>query len=83
MPRRKKKFMLLRGYSGKFIVVGREWYDSVGIPKQRGDRKRWWIVAQSDDHTMLHTMAKLTDRYLNIEVNHTYEERERVTNVRS
>jgi len=68
--RRKKKYMLLRSIFGTFIVVGREWYDSVGIPKQRGDRKRWWIVAQSDDQVMLQKMAGLTGKHLNMKVNH-------------
>jgi len=84
MPRRKKKFMLLRSIFGTFIVVGREWYDSVGIPKQRGDRKRWWIVAQSDDQVMLQKMAGLTGKHLNMKVNHTHEdEKGNITNVRS
>jgi hypothetical protein len=70
MPRRKKKWMLLRGYSGHFIVVERRWYDYVGIARQRGDRKRWWIVAESDDHGAMQAMAGLTDNYLKMEVNH-------------
>lgn len=70
MPRRKKTWMLLRGYSGRFIVVGREWYDFTGIAKLRGDRKQWWIVAQSDDHGAMQAMASLTDKYLKMEVNH-------------
>jgi len=70
MPRRKKKYMLLRGYSGRFIVVERWWYDYVGIAKLRGDRKQWWIVAESDDQVMLQKMASLTDNYLKMEVNH-------------
>ena len=74
MLRRKKKFMLLRGYSGRFIVVEREWYDHKGIAKQRGDRKQWWIVAQSDDHGAMSAMAGLTGKHLKMEVNHTYEE---------
>lgn len=84
MPRRKKKFMLLRSVSGNIIVVERRWYDYVGIAKKRGNSKAWWIVAQSDDHAMLHAMAKLTDRYLNMKVNHTREdEKGNITNVRS
>jgi hypothetical protein len=70
MPRRKKKYMLLRGYSGRFIVVGREWYDHKGIAKQRGDRKQWWIVAQSDDLGAMQAMASLTDKYIKMEVYH-------------
>ncbi len=70
MPRRKKTWMLLRGYSGRFIVAGREWYDDKGIAKQRGDRKQWWIVAQSDDLGAMQAMAGLTDNYLKMEVYH-------------
>jgi hypothetical protein len=70
MPRRKKKWMLLRGYSGRFIVVERKWYDYVGIAKLRGDRKQWWIVAQSDDHGAMSAMAGLTGKYMKMEVNH-------------
>ena len=70
MPRRKKKFMLLRGRNGHFIVVERRWYDYTDIAKARGDRKRWWIVAESDDHGAMQAMASLTDRYLKMEVNH-------------
>ena len=70
MPRRKKKFMLLRGKSGSFIVVERRWYDYVGIARQRGDRKRWWIVAESDDHGAMQAMAGLTDNYLKMKVYH-------------
>ena len=73
MPRRKKKYMLLRGYSGRFIVAGREWYDHKGIAKQRGDRKQWWIVAQSDDLGAMQAMASLTDKYIKMEVNHATE----------
>jgi hypothetical protein len=70
MPRRKKKFMLLRGYSGRFVVVERRWYDYVGIAKLRGDRKQWWIVAQSDDLGAMQAMASLTDKYIKMEVYH-------------
>ena len=70
MPRRKKKFMLLRGYSGRFVVVERRWYDYVGIAKLRGDRKQWWIVAESDDHGAMSAMAELTGKHLKMEVNH-------------
>ena len=83
MPRRKKKFMLLRGYSGRFVVVERRWYDYTGIAKLRGDRKQWWIVAQSDDPVMLEKMAGLTGKHLKMFVNHTHEENGEVTNVRS
>ena len=73
MPRRKKKFMLLRSSHGSFIVVERRWYDYTGIARQRGDRKRWWIVAESDDHGAMQAMASLTDKYLKMEVNHATE----------
>ena len=83
MPRRKKKYMLLRGYSGRFIVVEREWYDRKGIAKQRGDRKQWWIVTQSDDLGAMSAMAGLTGKYMKMEVNHTHEdEKGNITNVR-
>lgn len=85
MPRRKKKWMLLRGRNGHFIVVERRWYDYTGIAKARGFRKSWWIVAESDDHGAMQAMASLTDKYLKMEVNHETEiiTTERVTNVRS
>ena len=73
MPRRKKKWMLLRGRNGHFIVVERRWYDYTGIAKARGFRKSWWIVAESDDHGAMQAMASLTDRYLKMEVNHVEE----------
>ena len=71
MPRRKKKWMLLRGHAGAFIVVERRWYDYTGIARQRGDRKRWWIVAESDDYTMLKNMAVLSGKSTEIRVNYT------------
>ena len=70
MPRRKKTWMLLRSYSGNFIVVERRWYDYIGIGKIRGDSKAWWIVAESDDHGAMQAMAGLTGHYLKREVNH-------------
>ncbi len=70
MPRRKKKWMLLRGKLGYFIVVERRWYDYVGIAKKRGGEKTWWIVAQSDDHGAMQAMASLTDKHIKMEVNH-------------
>ena len=70
MPRRKKTYMLLRSIFGSFIVVERRWYDYTDIAKARGDRKRWWIVAESDDHGAMQAMASMTDRYLKMEVNH-------------
>lgn len=68
MPRRKKKFMLLRGFSGNFIVVRRSWYDSMGMAKQRG--RVWAIAAQHDDQSVLIHMAKLTDKLVAIKINH-------------
>jgi hypothetical protein len=62
MPRRKKKYMLLRGKFGSFIVVERRWYDFTGIAKKRGRNQTWVIAAQSDDHAMLQAMAKLTEK---------------------
>lgn len=73
MPRRKKKWMLLRGKYGDFIVVERRWYDYTGIAKERGNNKSWWIVAESDDHGAMQAMASLTDKYLKMEVNHVEE----------
>ena len=73
MPRRKKKWMLLRSRSGNFIVVERRWYDYAEIAKKRGFRKSWWIVAESDDHGAMQAMASLTDKYLKMEVNHETE----------
>ena len=73
MPRRKKKWMLLRGRNGHFIVVERRWYDYTGIAKARGFRKSWWIVAESDDHGAMQAMASLTDKHLKMEVNHETE----------
>jgi hypothetical protein len=70
MPRRKKKWMLLRGRNGHFIVVERRWYDFTGIASARGNNKSWWIVTQSDDLGAMHAMASLTDNYLKMEVNH-------------
>ena len=70
MPRRKKKWMLLRGKLGYFIVVERRWYDYTGIAKQQGSSKHWWIVAESDDHGAMQAMAGLTDKHLKMEVNH-------------
>jgi hypothetical protein len=80
MPRRKKKFMLLRSIFGTFIVVERRWYDYTGIAKQRGALKRWWIVAESDDHGAMNAMAGLTGKQLKMQVNHTTEIEERRPN---
>ncbi len=81
MPRRKKKYMLLRGKFGSFIVVERRWYDYTGIAKKRGSSKAWWIVAESDDHGALQKMAELTGDEVSMLVKHTYEEE--LTNVRT
>ena len=84
MPRRKKKWMLLRGKSGNFIVVERRWYDYAEVAKRYGRHKVWWIVAESDDHGAMQAMAGLTDRYLKMQVNHIHEdEKGNITNVRS
>jgi hypothetical protein len=64
MPRRKKKWMLLRGKFGNFIVVSRDWYDSKGLGKKRGRNQTWLIAAESDDHGAMQAMALLTDRYV-------------------
>ena len=70
MPRRKKKWMLLRGKFGDFIVVERRWYDFTGIAKRCGKYKVWWIAAESDDHGAMQAMAGLTDKHIKMEVNH-------------
>ena len=75
--------MLLSSRLGHFIVVERRWYDSVGIAKARGDRKAWWIAAESDDHGAMQAMAGLSGNYIKMRVNHTHEENGEVTNVRS
>jgi hypothetical protein len=44
----------------------------------------WKIVAQSDDESMLITMANLTDNHLRTRVDNTHEdEKGNITNVRS
>lgn len=86
MPRRKKKFMLLRSvFAGTLIVVGRDWYDNATKSSGRPFRydRNWKIMAQSDDESMLITMANLTDNYMRIRVDHTHEdEKGNITNVR-
>ena len=86
MPRRKKKFMLLKSkFKGRLIVVSRQWYDSAktGRKALRYDRN-WKIVVQSDDQSMLITMADLTDNHMRLRVDHTHEdEKGNITNVRS
>ncbi len=79
-PRRKKKWMLLRGRNGHFIVVERRWYDYTGIAKYRGHRQIWKIVAESDDHGALQKMAELTGDEVSMVVKHAYEDE--LTNVR-
>jgi hypothetical protein len=74
MPRRKKKFMLLRGKFGNFIVVERRWYDFTGVAKVQGEHKMWWIASESDDSDMLNTMASLTDKHVKMHVKHMHEE---------
>lgn len=71
--RRKKKYLLLRGKMGNFIVVSRSWYDRMSIGKHRGDRQMWVIASQSDDKEALEAMGNLTDRLV----------KQVVTNVRS
>ena len=71
MPRRKKKFMLLRGKMGNFIVVERRWYDFTGIGRRRGSNQMWWVVAESDDYTMLKNMAILSGKSTEVRVNYT------------
>ena len=87
MPRRKKKFMLLRSFLGRVIVVSRHWYDNAYVPEgEKGMRydRRWKIMAQSDDESMLLTMANLTDNHMRLRVDHTHEdEKGNLTNVRS
>ena len=88
MPRRKKKFMLLRSvYGGRVIVVSRDWYDTAHTPGSIGGMRydrRWKIMAQSDDESMLITMANLTDNHMRMRVDHTHEdEKGNLTNVRS
>jgi hypothetical protein len=61
---RKKKFILLRGKKGSFIVVLRSWYESKGIGKQRGSNQMWVIAAQHDDENVLKCMAELSGRYV-------------------
>lgn len=86
MPRRKKRFMLLKSkFGGRVIVVSRQWYDSAktGRKALRYDRN-WKIMAQSDDESLLKTMADLTDNHMRMRVEHTYEdEKGNITNVRS
>ena len=67
-PRRKKTYMLLRGFSGNFIVVERKWYDFTGIAK--GGGRVWKIVAQHNDQSVLKTMANLTDKFVAMKINH-------------
>jgi hypothetical protein len=72
--RRKKKYLLLRGKMGNFIVGSREWYDSRGIGRKRGRNQMWVRAAQSDDREMLVKMGQLTDRYVGMKVRNITEE---------
>ena len=65
MAGRKRKYILLRGKFGNFIVVERSWYERKGIGRKRGSNQMWVIAAQSDDHAMLQAMANLTGRHAN------------------
>ena len=68
------------------IVVSRHWYDTARTPGIGGMRydRRWKIMAQSDDESLLTTMADLTDNHMRTRVVHTYEdEKGNITNVRS
>jgi hypothetical protein len=65
MAGRKRKYILLRGKFGNFIVVERSWYERKGIGRKRGSNQMWVIAAQSDDHAMLQAMASLTGRHAN------------------
>jgi hypothetical protein len=71
--RRKKKYLLLKGRMGNYIVGSREWYDSRGIGRKRGRNQMWVIAAQSDDREMLVTMGNLTDRYVGMKVRNEME----------
>jgi hypothetical protein len=81
MPRRKKKYLLLRSvFRGRVIVVKRVWYDDLNMRHNRN----WKIMVQSDDESMLLTMAELTDNHMRMRVDHTHEdEKGNITNVRS
>jgi len=72
--RRKKKWLLLRGKRGSYIVGSREWYDSQGIGKKRGSNQMWLIAAQSDDREVLVAMGNLTDRLVQMKVRNITEE---------
>jgi len=72
--RRKKKWLLLRGKAGNYIVGSREWYDSRGIGKKRGRNQMWVIAAQGDDREVLVAMGNLTDRFVQMKVRNITEE---------
>ncbi len=56
MASRKKMFVLLRGtISGRLIVGSRAWYERERIAKGR----RWKLMHQSNDETVLLKMAEL------------------------
>lgn len=88
MPRRKKNYLLLKSkFQGKLIVVSRQWYDTIrtlGATTGMRYNRNWKIMAQSDDQSLLITMADLTDNHMRLRVEHTYEdEKGNITNVRS
>ena len=68
----RKKYLLLRGKFGNFIVVTYSWYVNKRLSKQRP--KMWWIAARSDDEGALKAMADLTDRHIKGQVVNTTEE---------
>ena len=72
-PRRKKKYMLLRGKFNNYIVVERTWYDSKGIGRARGRNQSWFISAESDDPKMLSVMGGLAGNLVNQQISNKYE----------
>jgi hypothetical protein len=60
----KKKFILLRGRFGNFIVVSREEYERRGMGTRRGSNQMWKMVRQGNDEGALKAMASLTGRYV-------------------
>lgn len=60
----KKRFVLLRGKFGNYIVGTRSWYESNGLNKKRGSNQMWWLAAQHNDEAVLKAMAGLTERYV-------------------
>ena len=68
----RKKYLLLRGKFGNFIVVTYSWYVTKRLSKQRP--KMWWIAARGDDEDVLKAMADLTDKHVKGVINITKEE---------